>query len=133
MEANAISDVLKISHHVGVGWTAVILVALTAPIVFGGVRSVARVAGVVLPVVAMAYALLALVIVLVHIRNLPGFFTRSSAARSESRKWQAVSVAVSPLRCSMGSSAACLRTKRGWAVHPTSRPPRPCRTRSSRV
>ncbi|BBU23291.1 alanine/glycine:cation symporter family protein [Mycobacterium xenopi] len=74
VEANAISDVLKISHHVGVGWTAVILVALTAPIVFGGVRSVARVAGVVLPVVAMAYALLALVIVLVHIRNLPGVF-----------------------------------------------------------
>jgi AGCS family alanine or glycine:cation symporter len=74
VEVNAISDVLKTSHHVGVGWTAVVLVALIATVVFGGVRSVAKVAGVVLPVVALAYALLALVIVLVHIRNLPGVF-----------------------------------------------------------
>ncbi|BCQ09618.1 sodium:alanine symporter [Mycobacterium heckeshornense] len=74
VEANAISDVLKTSHHVGAGWTAVALVALTAPIVFGGVRSVARVAGVVLPAVALAYVVLALVIVLLHVRDLPGVF-----------------------------------------------------------
>ncbi|HVQ97649.1 MAG TPA: sodium:alanine symporter family protein, partial [Mycobacterium sp.] len=74
VEANAISDVLQTSHHVGVGWTAVALVALTAPVVFGGVRSVARLAGVVLPVVALAYALLALTIVAVNITNLPGVF-----------------------------------------------------------
>lgn len=71
VEANAISDVLQTSHHVAVGWSAVALVALTAPIVFGGVRSVARLAGAVLPVVALAYALLALIIVAVNITNLP--------------------------------------------------------------
>lgn len=75
VEVNAISDVLKTSHNVGVGWTATVLVALTAPVVFGGVRSVARLAGVVLPVVALAYALLALVIVAVNITHLPAVFS----------------------------------------------------------
>jgi alanine or glycine:cation symporter, AGCS family len=74
VEANAISDVLHSSHHVGVGWTAVALIALAAPIVFGGVRSVARLAGVVLPVVALAYALLAAMVVAVNITNLPSVF-----------------------------------------------------------
>ena len=74
VEANAISDVLHTSHHVGAGWTAVVLIALTAPIVFGGVRSVARLAGFVLPVVALAYALLAAIIVAVNIHHLPGVF-----------------------------------------------------------
>ncbi len=75
VEANAISDVLHSSHHVGVGWTAVALVALAAPIVFGGVRSVARLAGIVLPVVALAYALLAAAVVAVNITNLPSVFS----------------------------------------------------------
>jgi AGCS family alanine or glycine:cation symporter len=71
VEANAISDVLKTSHAVTVEWTTVGLVVLAAPVLFGGIRSVARVAGFVLPVVAIGYVLLALVIVTVNITNLP--------------------------------------------------------------
>jgi AGCS family alanine or glycine:cation symporter len=71
VEANAISDVLKTSHDVTVEWTTVGLVVLAAPVLFGGIRGVARVAGFVLPVVAIAYVLLALAIVMVNITNLP--------------------------------------------------------------
>ncbi len=74
VEANAISEVVHSSHHIEAGWTAVALVTLAAPIVFGGVRSVARLAGVVLPVVALAYALLAAAVVAVNITNLPSVF-----------------------------------------------------------
>lgn len=72
VEANAVSDVLKTSHGVAVGWTAVGLVMLAAPVLFRGIRGVAKVAGFVLPVVAIAYVLLALVIVAVNLTNLPG-------------------------------------------------------------
>lgn len=71
VQANAVSDVLRSSHAVGPGWTAIGLVTLTAPVLFGGVRRVARVAGVLLPAVALVYVALAGAIVLANITSLP--------------------------------------------------------------
>ncbi|HUO39646.1 MAG TPA: alanine/glycine:cation symporter family protein [Mycobacterium sp.] len=71
VQANAISDVLKTSHAIEVDWTTAGLVVLAAPVLFGGVRRVARVAEFVLPVMALAYVLLALVIVALNITSLP--------------------------------------------------------------
>ncbi|WP_231974734.1 sodium:alanine symporter family protein [Mycobacterium sp. E1747] len=71
VETNAISGVLQSSHGIGVGWTTVVLAVLAAPVLFGGVRRVAQFAGSVLPVVALAYTLLALGIVAVNITELP--------------------------------------------------------------
>jgi len=71
VQANAISDVLKTSHAIEVDWTTAGLVVLAAPVLFGGVRRVARVAEFVLPVMAVAYVLLAVVIIAVNITNLP--------------------------------------------------------------
>ncbi|MCW3481542.1 sodium:alanine symporter family protein [Neisseriaceae bacterium JH1-16] len=48
------------------------LVLLTAPIIFGGVRSVARVAELIVPAMALLYIALTLYIVLVHLTELPG-------------------------------------------------------------
>ncbi|MEZ0366124.1 alanine/glycine:cation symporter family protein [Mycobacterium sp. pUA109] len=75
VQANAVSDVLQSAHAVGPGWTTLGLVALTAPVLFGGVRRVARVAGVILPVVAIGYVLLACAIVVVDITSLPRVIT----------------------------------------------------------
>ncbi|MBW0018383.1 MAG: sodium:alanine symporter family protein [Mycobacterium sp.] len=72
VETNAVSGVLKSSHGVGIGWTAAVLAILAAPVLFGGVRRVAQFAGLVLPVVALLYALLALAIVAANITQLPG-------------------------------------------------------------
>ena len=71
VETNAISGVLKSSHGIGTGWTTTVLTLLAAPVLFGGVRSVAKFAGLVLPVVALVYALLALAIVTLNIAQLP--------------------------------------------------------------
>ncbi|MBV8348149.1 MAG: alanine:cation symporter family protein [Mycolicibacterium sp.] len=71
VQANAISDVLKTSHAIEVEWTTVGLVVLSAPVLFGGVRRVARVAEFVLPIMAVTYVLLAFVIVALNITNLP--------------------------------------------------------------
>jgi len=71
LQANAISDVLNTSHDIEVHWTTIGLVILAAPVLFGGVKRVAKVAEFVLPLMALAYVTLALVIVAMNITNLP--------------------------------------------------------------
>lgn len=71
VQANAISDVLKTSHAVAVEWTTVGLVVLAAPVLFGGVRAVSRMATAVLPAVAIGYVGLALLVVALNITELP--------------------------------------------------------------
>ncbi len=71
VETNAISGVLKSSHGIDIGWTTVGLAVLAAPVLFGGVRRVAKFAGVVLPAVALLYTVLALAIVAANISQLP--------------------------------------------------------------
>ncbi|WP_455496981.1 alanine/glycine:cation symporter family protein [Coprobacter sp.] len=55
------------SHH----WTGVVLTGLTLSVIFGGIRRVARVSGIIVPVMALCYIFLALIIVLFNIRELP--------------------------------------------------------------
>jgi len=74
VQANAIADVLNSSHNVEVHYTTIGLVLLAAPVLFGGVRRVAKVAEIVLPLMAAAYVLLALVIIALNIGNLPRAF-----------------------------------------------------------
>ena len=71
LQANAISDVLNASHEIEVHWTTIGLVLLAAPVLFGGVKRVAKVAEFVLPLMALAYVTLALIIVAMHIGHLP--------------------------------------------------------------
>ncbi|WP_163887503.1 alanine/glycine:cation symporter family protein [Mycolicibacterium hippocampi] len=76
VQANAISDVVNGAYAVDVRWITAGLVVLAAPVLFGGVRRVARVAEVVLPLMAIVYALLALVIVALNIDFLPEVLTQ---------------------------------------------------------
>lgn len=71
VQANTIAGVLEAEHGVAVGWTAMLLVLLAAPIHFGGVRRIARVSAVGLPVMAGAYVLLSLVIFGLNIGQVP--------------------------------------------------------------
>lgn len=74
VQANAIADVLNASHNIEVHYTTIGLVLLAAPVLFGGVRRVAKVAEVVLPLMALVYVLLAIVIIAINITNLPQAF-----------------------------------------------------------
>jgi AGCS family alanine or glycine:cation symporter len=74
VQANTISDVLKNAHTINPTWTAVVLAALTTPVVFGGVRRIAKVAELVLPFFALVYVALAVVIVLMNLTAVPGVF-----------------------------------------------------------
>jgi AGCS family alanine or glycine:cation symporter len=76
VQANTIADVLAGGHGVGVGWSALVLMALTAPVVFGGVRRIARVAEILLPAMALAYVLLALVIIAMNLTRVGDVLTQ---------------------------------------------------------
>ncbi|OKL51599.1 alanine/glycine:cation symporter family protein [Buchananella hordeovulneris] len=84
VQANAIAGVM--SHGTGLdAWaTAVILAVLTAPVVLGGVRAVARVTEWLAPVMAVVYLALVAVIVALHLPAVPGIL------------WQFVSQAFAP-------------------------------------
>jgi alanine or glycine:cation symporter, AGCS family len=62
VQANAIGSILSGAHTISTHWTATVLMVLAAPVLFGGVRRVARLSGYVLPVMALGYIVIALII-----------------------------------------------------------------------
>lgn len=52
-------------------WVGVVLTALTLLIIFGGIRRIARVSGVIVPIMALGYIVLALGVVLFNLGRLP--------------------------------------------------------------
>jgi AGCS family alanine or glycine:cation symporter len=71
VQANTIASVLQGAHTVPPIWTGVILAILAAPVFFGGMRTIAKVAEIVLPLMALGYILLGVTIVVMHLGNVP--------------------------------------------------------------
>ncbi len=75
VQANTIVDVVStLRGGGGPELVALALVVLTAPVIFGGIRRIARVAEYVVPVMAAAYIVLALAVVLLNLGEVPGMF-----------------------------------------------------------
>jgi AGCS family alanine or glycine:cation symporter len=74
VQANTIAVVLSDAHTVPTQLSGIVLALLAAPVFFGGVRAVARVAEWLLPVMALAYIALALVMLALHLDHIPGAF-----------------------------------------------------------
>lgn len=74
IQTNAIAEGVKNAFGVPTAVTGGIVVLLMAAIIFGGVKRIARVAEFVVPFMAGAYLLLALIIVAVNIEKVPDVF-----------------------------------------------------------
>ncbi len=74
VQTNTIADVLHSAHTISKTWTAIVLVILTAPVVFGGVRRIAKVSEIVMPIFALIYVLIAVVIILMNFNEIPTVF-----------------------------------------------------------
>ena len=75
VQSNSVADVMQSSFGVSVWVTGLIAAALTATVIIGGVRRIARVAEAVVPVMAVLYVGIALAILLLHIDAVPAAFT----------------------------------------------------------
>ena len=71
VQTNTIADVLHSAHTVSKTTTAIVLVVLTAPVVFGGVRRIAKVSEFVMPIFALVYVLIAVVIIGMNFSSIP--------------------------------------------------------------
>ena len=74
VQANSIADAFEGAFGVSKLMTGLGLAALTAVVIFGGIRQIARVAEYVVPFMAGAYLLLAIVIMAMNVTALPGMF-----------------------------------------------------------
>ncbi|MDO4262816.1 MAG: alanine/glycine:cation symporter family protein [Deinococcus sp.] len=73
VQSNSIVAALS-GYGVGALPVGLVLALLTAPIIFGGLKRVSRVAEVVVPVMAVLYLLIATYVILTNLGELPGMF-----------------------------------------------------------
>ena len=71
VQSNTIAQATHEAFGIPTWMTGLILVVLVAPVVFGGLRSVARIAGKIVPVMAILYILLALFIIVTNFSQFP--------------------------------------------------------------
>lgn len=72
VQSHSIAEALEASFGWERQWIGIALVLMTAPIIYGGVRRVARVAQWIVPVMAVAYLGLAVFVCLANLHELPG-------------------------------------------------------------
>jgi len=70
--AGAVEDSLGVSRYV----TGALLAVVTALVIFGGIKRIAKAADVVVPIMAVGYLALALVVVVMNIGEIPGVIAR---------------------------------------------------------
>lgn len=84
-QANSISHALKSSFDIDYTLTGLVVMTLTFSVILGGIRSIAKVAEIVVPAMAAFYILGALLVILFHFHNIPEglyqIFSQAAAIR----------------------------------------------------
>lgn len=75
VQANTIASAYEECFSFPREWMAVILALLTVVIIFGGIKRISRFSEIVVPIMAIAYIILALVIVVINIGRVPEVIT----------------------------------------------------------
>ena len=71
-QGNTVAGAMEESFGIGRPWTGLGLAVLTGFIVYGGIKRIAKAADVIVPIMAIGYILMALVVILINIVELPG-------------------------------------------------------------
>lgn len=71
VQSNTIASAFEECYAFPRQWMGILLTALTLAIVFGGIRSISRFSEIVVPVMAVAYIVLAIVIIAINIGRIP--------------------------------------------------------------
>lgn len=74
VQSNTIAQSLQTTFHVHPFITGLLLATVTAMIIFGGLRRIAKFSAIIVPVFALAYIAVTLVIMLMHLPELPRVF-----------------------------------------------------------
>ena len=74
VQSNSIASAVKNAFFVDHAWTGILLVVLLGLIIFGGIKSIANVAQYVVPFMAIAYILVAIVVMIINYAAIPEIF-----------------------------------------------------------
>ncbi|NNE37525.1 MAG: alanine:cation symporter family protein, partial [Gammaproteobacteria bacterium] len=75
VQSNSVADEIHNTFNITPWITGLILAVLVASVILGGIKRIAEVAGKIVPIMAIAYFMGALVIILLNISNLPAAIT----------------------------------------------------------
>ena len=71
VQSNSVADAVKYSFDLPVEVTGIILATATGLVLLGGIKSIGRVTGILVPIMIVFYFLAALVVVIIHIDQIP--------------------------------------------------------------
>lgn len=74
VQSNSVAEALNHSFNIPHVWTGIVLMISTLLVIVGGIKSIGRVTGVLVPVMIVFYFSAAILILLIHIRDLPDIF-----------------------------------------------------------
>lgn len=74
-QGNTVAGAVQDSFGIGRVWSGAALAILTGIVVYGGIKRIAKVADVVVPVMALGYIGMALVVILINIGEIPAVFS----------------------------------------------------------
>ena len=75
VQSNAIASSVKNAFTINTTWTGIALAVLLGLIIFGGIKTIARVTEYVVPFMAIAYILLAIIIMVMYYDKIPAVFS----------------------------------------------------------
>jgi len=129
LQSYAVATSFDDAFGIPVLYTGIGMAAVVGLIIFGGIKRIARVTEVLVPVMAVGYLLIAFVVLGMNLPRIPEVFLLivNSAFGLEPAVGGGIGAAIM-----MGSSAACSPTRRAWAARPTSPRWPMCRTRPTR-
>jgi AGCS family alanine or glycine:cation symporter len=80
LQANSVADVMLSKFSINAWWTAAVLVVIVGATIVGGIKSIGKVAGVLVPAMAILYISGGIYILCVHYSKIPGVFSQIFSA-----------------------------------------------------
>ncbi len=74
VQSNSVAEALQLSFNIPHVYTGLILMVLTVLVIIGGIKSIGKVTGLLVPIMIVFYFVSALIILLLHIDQLPAVF-----------------------------------------------------------
>ena len=75
VQSNSIASSINNAFNIPVEYTGITITILLALVIFGGVKRIGKVAGIVVPFMAAAYVLMAMIIMVLHATEIPAVFS----------------------------------------------------------
>ena len=75
LQSNTICQAFEEAFSLDPSYTGTVLTVITLAIIFGGIQSIARVSGIIVPIMALGYIILAFVVIAMNITEIPHVFS----------------------------------------------------------